>query len=161
MLNRTTYLSFHFERDLARVNQIRGEMDAPLASQGGFFDPAEYERILRQDKETIRNQIRKRVWGTTVTIVLIGSETGSRPFVHVEIEESIANKNGFLGIHIHAIDDESGEPSASGPPPLLPLEIAFPCYVWDWDFERLQQEIEAAGRRADRWRGRQPMESSQ
>jgi MTH538 TIR-like domain (DUF1863) len=160
MMNRRTYLAFHFENDLWRVNQIRAELEAPRSSQAGFLDEAEYGAALHQDKDTIRRLIRERVAGTSVTLVLIGSETASRPFVHLQIEASIANKNGFLGIHVHAIDDESGEPSASGPPPLLPAEIAFPCYVWDWDFERLQQEIEAAGQRSDRWRAQRPLGTS-
>ena len=39
---------------------------------------------------------------------------------------------------------------------LVPAEIPFPCYVWDWDLDRLQEEIEAAARRADRLRAQMP-----
>src|SRR6185295_14130421 len=104
----------------------------------------------------IRERIRERIEGSSVTLVLLGTETASRPFVQLGIEESIANKNGFVGIQIHGIDDQSGEPSASGPLPILPAGIAFPCYIWDWDLDRLQQEIDAAGRRADSLRAGSP-----
>jgi hypothetical protein len=152
LMTRRIYLNFHPEHDLWRVNQLRTELVGPATDQTGFFDPAEYAELLLRDKATIRQRIRERVAETSVTLLLLGSETASRPFVQIGIEESIANLNGFVGVQIHGIDDQSGEPSPSGPLPLLPAEIPFPCYVWDWDLDRLQQEIEAAGRRADRWR---------
>jgi hypothetical protein len=155
-MTRRIYLNFHFENDLWRVNQLRAQMIGSMTNQVGFFDAHEYEQLLRQDKETIRRHIRERIADTSVTLILIGTETASRPFVRRGIEESIANQNGFVGIHIHAMDDEFGAPSQPGIVPLVPAEIPFPCYVWDWDLDRLQQEIEAAGRRADRLRSQMP-----
>jgi hypothetical protein len=96
--------------------------------------------------------IRERLLDTSVTIVLIGSETASRPFVHLAIEESLANRNGLLGIRIHDIDGHDGKPGSSGPEPILPDDVAFPTYTWDWDLERLMREIDLAEKRADRWR---------
>jgi hypothetical protein len=149
---RRLFLCFHFESDLWRVNQIRGEFGAGMAQQAGYFDPVEYEALLCRDKASIRRMIRERIEGTSVTLVLIGSQTASRPIVQLGIEESIANRNGFLGIHIHGVDDQAGEPSFSGPRPILPDDVEFPCFLWDWDLARLTEEIEAAGLRADRWR---------
>ena len=158
-MTRRVFFSFDLESDLSRVDQIRNELVAADVDQAGFFDPAEYERVMRNDKGTIRRMIRERVAGTSVTLVLIGSDTASRPFVHLGIEESIANRNGFLGIHIHGIDDQDGECSYSGPRPILPAEVEFQSYIWDWDLENLRREIEAAGRRADRWRAERPVGS--
>lgn len=146
------YCSFHVEQDLRRVDQIRDQLRNSKSGQAGFFDPAEYEALMRENKDTIRRRIRERLAGTSVTLVLIGSQTASRPFVQVEIEESIANRNGLLGIHIHGVEDASGEPSFSGPPPIVPPGLEFPCSIWDWDLERLQQAIEAAALRAEHWR---------
>ena len=154
MNSRHVYFAFDLERDLHRVNQIRGQLAGPLVGQAGFFDAAEYAQLVRGDKASIRQAIRERVAGTSVTLVLIGAETASRPFVHLAIETSIANQNGFLGLHVHGVDDQDGKSDLHGPPPILPLEIAFPCDLWDWNLVRLQEEIEAAGRRADRWRWR-------
>jgi hypothetical protein len=153
-MNRRIYLDFDLENDLWRVDQLRSQLLGPAADQAGFFDPKEYEELLRQDTDALRQRIAERIAGTSVTLILIGTESASRPFVQLGIEESIAHQNGFVGIHIHAMDDELGAPSQSGPQPTLPAELAFPCYVWDWDLDRLQQEIEAAGRRADRQRAR-------
>ena len=152
MMPRRAFFTFDLEHDLSRVNQIRAQLGMADVHQVGFFDPGEYEVLLRRDKAAIRRAIRERVEGTSVTIVLIGSKTAALPFVEVVIAESIAQRNGLLGIHIHAMDDQEGQLSFAGPPPIIPAGIEFPCYLWDWDLERLAREIEAAGKRADRWR---------
>ena len=162
MNSRHVYFAIDHERDLHRVNQIRGQLAGPDVGQAGFFDAAEYAELARGNKDSIRRAIRERVAGTSVTLVLIGAETASRPFVHLAIEASIANQNGVVGIHVHGVDDQDGKSDLHGPPPNFPLEIAFPCDLWDRNLVRLQAEIEAAGRRADRWRlrarvgGREP-----
>jgi hypothetical protein len=152
MTIRRVYFAFSFEQDLFRVNQIRSQIPAATFEQAGFFDPAEYERVSSGDKEATCRAIRERVAGTSVTLVLIGSDTAKRPFTHLGIEESIAHRNGLLGIYIHGMDDRDGGASLPGPAPVLPSSIEFPCYLWDWDLERLEREIELAGQRADRWR---------
>lgn len=152
-MTRRVFFSFHAESDLWRVNQLRAHLFATDVHQVGFFDTQEYEALLRARKSTIGRVIRDRLAGTSVTIVLIGSETASRPFVHLEIEESLANRNGLLGIRIHEIDGPDGKPAFSGPDPVLPFDVPFPTYTWDWDLERLRREIDLAGERAERWRG--------
>jgi hypothetical protein len=42
--------------------------------------------------------ILKHLENTSVTVVLIGTETANRPWVKYEIEQSIARKNGLLGV---------------------------------------------------------------
>jgi hypothetical protein len=151
-MTRRIFFSFHVESDLWRANQLRAHLLPADVHQVGFFDPQEYEALLRARKSTIGRVIRERLLDTSVTIVLIGSETASRPFVHLAIEESLANRNGLLGIRIHDIDGHDGKPGSSGPEPILPDDVAFPTYTWDWDLERLMREIDLAEKRADRWR---------
>ena len=156
-MTRRIFFSFHVESDLARVNQLRAHLLAADLHQVGFFDPQEYEALLRARKPTIGRVIRERLVGTCVTLVLIGSETASRPFVHLAIEESIANRNGLLGIRIHDIEGPDGATAHCGPEPIVPNEVLFPTYTWDWDLERLMREIELAEKRADRWRSGLPL----
>jgi hypothetical protein len=159
MPDRRVFFCFHFEHDFWRVHELRRELGAAVAQQAGFFDPAEYEALLRRDKAAIARAIRERVAGSSVTLVLIGSETASRPVVALEIEESLANRNGFLGLHIQGQDEPAGEPSPLAPAPILPDEIEFPCFSWDGDLARVAGEIEAAGRRSDRWRSTSGIQS--
>ncbi len=115
----------------------------------GFFDHSEYEAAKKKGEEEIKRLIRAKLAGTTVTVVLIGSETASRPYVQYEIQQSVAQKNGLLGIYIHHLEDQGGLTSNQGPKPAVPYGVEFPAYAWDKDLRKFAQEIEAAGKRAD------------
>ncbi|XWT66260.1 TIR domain-containing protein [Mycoplasma capricolum subsp. capricolum] len=54
--------------------------------------------------------------GTSVTVVLIGSETLNRKFVQYEIQESIKRKNGIIGISIGRIKNQNKLTSISQSP---------------------------------------------
>jgi len=86
---------------------------------------------------------------TTVTVVLIGTRTANRRWVKYEIGQSIARKNGLLGIYIHRLKDPNKLPSPRGAKPAVPQGVDFPAYEWDKDSDRFRKEIEAAGKRAD------------
>jgi len=94
--------------------------------------------------------ILKNLKDTTVTVVLIGKETASRPWVKYEIEQSIARKNGLLGIYIHHLKHSDKDYSFfRGAKPAVGWGVEFPAYDWDKDLERFRREIEAAGKRGD------------
>jgi len=152
---RRVFFSFHFERDIWRVNQVRNSNVVAGYEKAGFFDHSEYQEVKQRGDAAIRRKIRQRLAGTTVTVVLIGSETAQRDWVRFEIDESIAQRNGFLGIYIHHLEDQGGNSSWSWWPPtkpFVPPGIDFPCYDWDEDVDKFRRAIEDAGRRADRWR---------
>jgi hypothetical protein len=98
----------------------------------------------------IQRMILKHLKDTTVTVVLIGSETANRPWVKYEVEESLARKNGLLGIYIHHLKNQNQSTSwLRGSKPRVPWGIDFPAYDWDKDLDRFRKAIEAAGLRAD------------
>ncbi len=142
------FFSFHFDRDIWRANQVRNANVVAGTEVAGFFDHSEYEEAKKKGKDGIQRMILKHLENTTVTVVLIGTETASRPWVKYEIEQSIARKNGMLGVYIHHLK-KNGETSIRGPKPNVPLNIDFPAYDWDKDLVRFRREIEAAGQRAD------------
>src|SRR5689334_10874509 len=142
---RRVFFSFHFENDIWRVNQVRNANVVAGADQAGFFDHSEYVEAKKKSQAAIDRMIRNKLAGTTVTVVLIGTETASRPWVQREIELSLEQKNGLLGIRIHHLKDRLQQFSwFPGPTPSVPAGIPFPCYDWDKDLERLSREIEAA-----------------
>lgn len=55
----------------------------------GFIDKAEFEQIKRQGDLAVHRWIDKQLEGTSVTVVLIGSETLNRSFVKYEICKSL------------------------------------------------------------------------
>lgn len=146
---RRVFFSFHYDNDVWRANQVRNTNVVAGSDVAGFFDHSEYEEAKKKGKEGIERMILKNIKDTTVTVVLIGSETANRPWVKYEIEQSIARKNGLLGIYIHHLKNSSGATSSRGAKPSVPWSAEFPTYDWDKDLDRFQKAIEAAGKRAD------------
>jgi hypothetical protein len=150
---RRVFFSFHYERDVWRANQVRNCNVVAGVDTAGFFDHSEYEDAKRKGDEAIKRLIRSKLEGTSVTVVLIGTETASRPYVQYEIEQSIARKNGLLGVHVHHLKDAGGQYDYfGGPKPAVPWHVEFPSYSWDADLSRFKKAIEDAGTRADRLR---------
>jgi hypothetical protein len=146
---RRVFFSFHYDKDIWRVNQVRNANVVAGSDVAGFFDHSEYEEAKKKGKEGIQRMILKHLENTSVTVVLIGTETANRPWVKYEIEQSIARKNGLLGVYIHHLKDQNQQTSPRGAKPSVPWNVEFPAYDWDRDLDRFKKEIEAAGKRAD------------
>lgn len=146
---RRVFFSFHFDDDIWRANQVRNANVVAGADVAGFFDHSEYEEAQKTGDEGIKRMINRHLKDTSVTVVLIGTNTASRRWVKYEIAQSIAQKNGLLGIYIHHLKNQDGETSNRGPKPEVPAGVVFPAYDWDRDLEKFKREIEAAGKRSD------------
>jgi len=146
---RRVFFSFHFDGDIWRANQVRNANVVAGTDMAGFFDHSEYEEAKKKGSEGIKRMILGNLNNTSVTVVLIGAQTAYRPWVKYEIEQSIGQKNGLLGIYIHHLKEKDGTTSARGSKPSVPQGIDFPAYDWDKDLDRFRKEIESAGKRAD------------
>jgi hypothetical protein len=147
---RRVFFSFHYDRDIWRANQVRNCNVVAGVDTAGFFDHSEYEEAKKAGNEGIRRMILRNLKNTSVTVVLIGNETASRPWVKYEILQSIAQNNGLLGIHIHHLKERDGTFSwFRGSTPAIPKGVELPTYDWDKDLDRFRKAIEAAGKRSD------------
>ena len=151
---RRVFFSFHYDDDIWRANQVRMSNVVAGAETAGFFDHSEYEEAKKKGAEGIRRMILNNLRNTSVTVVLIGNQTANRPWVKCEIQQSIAQNNGLLGIRIHHLKNHQQLTSWRGPNPTVPFGIEFPTYDWDADLDRFRREIEAAGKRSDALRRR-------
>lgn len=123
---RKVFFSFHYQRDYWRVNQVRNSWVIRLGNDATpFYDRAEWEKIKRQG--SVASWIEKQLSGSSVTVVLIGTETAQRRWVQHEIKRSIDLGKGLLGIYIHNLKDSSGNTGLKGANP-LPLD--YPIYDW-------------------------------
>jgi hypothetical protein len=115
---RKVFFSFHYERDVWRVNVVRNSwVTKGNYTTAGFIDAAEFEKVKRQGDQAIRRWIDDQLEGTSVTVVLIGAETYSRKWVRYEIIKSFDRSNGLLGIYIYNIKDKNGMIDSIGPDP--------------------------------------------
>lgn len=160
---RKVFFSFHYDRDIWRVSQVRNSwlIRAGNTTQP-FLDKATWEKIKNQDNNAVRRWIRAQMIGTSVTIILIGAETSKRSWVNFEIAESHNRGNGMLGIYIHGMKDRFGFSDIKGVNPLSNLwtnntdwshtylSSIYPTYDWILDDGRqnINRWIESAAMRA-------------
>jgi hypothetical protein len=103
---RRVFFSFHYERDIFRVSQVRNSgVVKGTYERAGFIDHADWESLERQGDDAIKRWINGQLSGASVTVVLIGAETFDRKWVNYEIQQSYADGKGMLGIYIHQLKD--------------------------------------------------------
>lgn len=94
---RRVFYSFYFDDDVFRVQQIR---------QMGMVDGNEPVTVneweeIRRTRSGIERWIDESLFGKSCVIVLIGSDTASRPWVKYEIDRAWALGKALFGIRIH------------------------------------------------------------
>ena len=135
---RKIFFSFHYERDAWRAGQVRNCNLLPCEDQYGFMDAADWQSIKSQGNEAIKRWINEQLGNTTVTAVLIGTETSDRDWVLHEILKSWNRGNGILGIWIHLIKNQNSQTDTKGSNPLdhfkLPdgTLLSSVCKTYDW-----------------------------
>jgi len=142
---RRAFFSFHYQRDVWRVNQIRSIPNVTGCAAAGFQDASLWEEAKKKGDATIKAMIDKALENTSVTVVFIGSETARRKYINYEIERSIARGNGIVGIQIHHLKDRSGNTDSVGDTPAKLTKYSVYKYV---DHEKLALRIEEAAKAA-------------
>ena len=66
-----------------------------------FLDAADWEKVKAKGDQAIKHWINTQLAGTSVTVILIGTETANRSYVKYEIKQSHINKKCMMGIYIH------------------------------------------------------------
>jgi hypothetical protein len=111
---RHVFYSLHYDADRSRVGSIlaSGALVANTEAK-----PDEWAKLKRSGDFAIQRWIDNQLRGRSCTVVLIGADTASRPWVHHEIKRSHELGLGLLGIHVHALKDAHGRQSSKGPSP--------------------------------------------
>ena len=127
------FYSFHFDNDVMRVQQIRniGSLDGNPPTS-----PNEWETLKRTGKKAVENWIDQNMKYKRCIIVLIGSETASRPWVQYEIIKAWNDGKALLGIHIHNLKCPRSGTSRKGTNPFdlikfdngRAMSSLVPCY---------------------------------
>lgn len=144
---RRVFFSFHYQRDLWRVNVVRNSGVVEGISAAGFHDQSLWEETYKKGEDAVRRLIDAGLIGTTVTVVLIGAETANRKFVTYEIEKSVARRNGLLGIWINDIKDKYGRVDLRGLVPAALTRTGAPVYTYEYG--KLADWVEIAYNKAN------------
>lgn len=146
---RRAFFSFHYQRDVWRINQIRNIPNVIGCAAAGFQDASLWEEAKKSSDASVKKLIDDALNNTTVTVVFIGNQTSNRKFINYEIEKSIARGNGLVGIQIHHLKDSSQTVDEPGTTPRLLSENGFKVYKYV-DHEALGKRIEEAAKAAGR-----------
>jgi MTH538 TIR-like domain (DUF1863) len=160
---RSVFFSFHYQRDISRVNVVRNHMMTKGGyHSAGYWDHSLWETVKKEGDLAIRRMINKGLENTSVTAVLVGAETADRPWVKYEIEKSLERGNGVIGIYLNNIRNLSGQTDLRGKNPFgqfyatntfgarVYASQIYPIYDWSNDdgYNKFSVWIEQAARAA-------------
>jgi Thoeris protein ThsB, TIR-like domain len=124
---RRVYFAFDYE-DVSdfRANVVRNHNFTGGVEKAGYFDASIWEEAKKKDPASLKRLSNAELENTSVTAILIGSQTYARRWVRYEIIKSIERGNKVIGIHINSILDKTRQVKALGPNPFdyLGMEIS-------------------------------------
>lgn len=144
---RRVFFSFHYQRDIWRVNQIRNIPNVTGSSAAGFQDASLWEEARKKGDAAIKKLIDDGLQNTSVTVVCIGAKTAGRKYINYEIEQSMNRGNGIVGIQIHHLKDQNGNTDSPGETPYKLTANNYKVFKYV-DHEKLANRIEEAARDA-------------
>ena len=126
-MSRHVFYSLHYDADRARAELVRN-----LAGLVPNLEakPSDWASIRRSGDFAVKRWFDQQVRGRSCTIVLIGADTKTRPWVQYEITRSWELKLGVLGVHIHNLKDAKGQQASKGESPFGPA-LASLVQVYD------------------------------
>jgi hypothetical protein len=156
---RQTFFSFHYQRDIWRVNQVRNSYITQGGQSQTFYDRSLWEETQRRGDAALQKLIDEGLANTSVTVVLVGAETDGRRWVDYEIEKSYNDGKGLLAVRIHRLCDRQGYADSPGKNPfdrwwvtqngqrvLFSQMFKTYEYVGDDGYNNLSQWIETAAK---------------
>lgn len=111
---RNVFFSFHFANDFWRTQQVRNI--GALEGQK-LYTPNEWEEVKKKGEAAIRKWIDDSLVGKSCVVVLVGSETATRPWVLEEIVKGWNAGKGVVAIRINRLLDNHQKISVAGSNP--------------------------------------------
>ena len=144
---RRVFFSFHYQRDVWRVNQIRSMPNITGCAAAGFQDASLWEETKKKGDAGVKKLIDDGLTNTSVTVVCVGAATAGRKFINYEIQKSIDRGNGIVAVQVHHLKDQNGKADAAGAIPAKITNGGYKAYKYV-DKEKLAKWIEDAAKAA-------------
>ncbi len=113
-MERRVFFTFNYDRDLRRAEIVRDSWVGPDKQAIGFWDPSVWAEAHRRGEDIVKKMILRELTSTSVTVVLIGTETAKNPWVNLAIVQSYKQSHGLMAVHINKIADVKGEVETRG-----------------------------------------------
>ncbi len=125
---RSVFFSFHYDRDIMRVRQVKQHyITKGTYSETGFFDGSLEERAKKDGDAVVKKLIDNGLAGSSVLCVLIGKDTYTRRRVDYEILKAVEYGMGVFGIRIHQLKDPKQDADVAGSNPVQFLQSSRAC----------------------------------
>lgn len=120
---RSVFFSFHYE-DVSsfRANVVRQSW-ITMRDKAAFIDKSLWEEAQIKGAESVKKLIDNSLKGTSVTVVLVGTETFKRRYVKYEIFKSFTHGNAIFAVHINRIKARNEGITSKGINPLEKLAL--------------------------------------
>lgn len=126
---RLIFFSFHYgDVSSFRANVVRNSW-VTMERTVNFIDKSAWEEAERKGDANLKNLIEKWLRGTSVSVVLVGSDTHTRRWVKYEIVKSFVEGKGILLIYINRIPSKNEGIKTKGISPLerLAVDVSEDC----------------------------------
>jgi len=120
MAKKKVFYSFHFGKDVMRVQQVR---NIGVIERNEQVTAQEWENAGKT-AGGIEKWIDKEMKNKDCVVVLIGEDTHSRPWVKHEIKKAWAEGKGLVGIHIHNLNCPNNGKSTKGTNPFSQFNLS-------------------------------------
>ena len=119
-MGRRAFFSFHYKPDCTRASMVRNigalEGDSPVSDN-------DWETVTRGGDAGIERWIDGQMFGKSIVVVLIGTNTAGRKWIDYEIKKGWGDAKGVVGVHIHNLKDLSGQQAARGLNPFTSFTV--------------------------------------
>jgi MTH538 TIR-like domain (DUF1863) len=112
------YFAFNYQDVIDfRANVVRKHNFMGGVESAGYYDHSIWEGAKKTSPLALKRLINTELGNTTVTAVLIGSETYGRRWVRYELMKSVERGNRLIGVHINGIAGKDQKTKLNGPNP--------------------------------------------
>lgn len=126
------YFAFHYQDVIDfRANVVRKHNFLEGVESAGYYDHSIWEESKKQGPIALKRMINAGLDNTSVTAVLIGSNTYARRWVRYEIIRSMVRSNRLIGVHINSIAGKDKLTKQLGPDPFDYLAVQFSSDGWN------------------------------
>ena len=109
------FFSFHYDDvKTFRANVVRNHDLTKENGDAGFYDASIWEDAKRHGDATVKRLVNSSLENTSVTCVLIGTETWKRRWVRYEIFKSYDRDIRLFGVHINSVPDKNKQTFLQG-----------------------------------------------
>lgn len=121
------YFAFHYQDVIDfRANVVRNHwMTKPDREAAGFFDGSLWESAKKTSTIAVKRIINGGLDGTSVTCILIGSQTYARPWVRYELLKSFKKGNRMFGVHVNSVSAKDRQTKLLGPNPFAYVGVTY------------------------------------